>query len=266
MDSENRAAQERPYWDMKERGDWAGLIAALASDDDDVLTLVTNILAQNGIAEAASAFVPLLSHPSPRVRSVTAMCAGRLAREVTLKGGTPDPVLVEPLVALFSAEKDSNARFALEQYDDPRAKAALGNTYDPLAAQALVDSMHDASLTIGARQAAATDLGKLAEALPACDARDWVVDRLVDASTDEEGPLRYSAVGALGHMADPRCFDALMAALGDTGWMVRGEAADGLGRLRDPRALPALERMTGSPDDNDRFVALRAWRAIRGEA
>lgn len=265
MDIEQQVKKERPYFNMQERGDFASLIAGLKNRDEDVVVLCANLLAQNGVASAGEPLARLLKHPSPRVRNVGVSSMGRLASEMRRSARKPDPAWVPPLIeALSDPALRDNATWALKQFDDPRAIAALGVSYDPQAAQQLASRMNDRLLDVSLRQDAAGKLGEMAVATPPGEARNWLIDQLIEASTGADGPVRYSAVTALGRTADPRSFDPLVKALGDAGWMVRGAAAEGLAALRDPRAIPALQDLSRSADDSDRASAQQALKAIRG--
>jgi HEAT repeat protein len=125
------------------------------------------------------------------------------------------------------------------------------------------------------------------------EAREMVVDVLIQALGDQEAEVRRWAAWALGKIKDPRAVEHLIQALGDpnaevrswaalalgsigdaraiepliqalrdlNGWM-RSKAAEVLGRIGDPLAVGPLIQALGDPDTEVRWGATEALGRI----
>ena len=81
------------------------------------------------------------------------------------------------------------------------------------------------------------------------------------AASDESYLVRAAALKALGETRDPRAFDVLVRAVGESSWngVVAGGAARGLAELMDPRAVdPLLEAARFGKDEGLRRAAMGA--------
>jgi len=140
------------------------------------------------------------------------------------------PILVERLLA----ERDTDifrlnwrlAALCLAEVDDPRRR--LGPVVDRLEAGLL-----ECASEWWARDRFAEAMGRLRT--------DGMRARLVEALQHEDDYVRWAASEALGHMADPRTVDALLARLDVEDWhAVRGSLIKALGQIGDRRAVPVL--------------------------
>lgn len=189
-------------------------------------------------APAAEALLPLLDDSDPVVRMHAAQAIGRLAY----------PPALEPLLGLLQ-DDDAGVREYAAQY----GFCILGE----VAFQPLLSALADARGDV--RAGAAVALGSLVsrDALWAVPERMMgrypyalsdagkarVVDALIAATEDEDGLVRYRAIGALGWQGDPRAAPVLVQALADADPDVRVAAVDGLHQCGVRTAAPLLVRM-----------------------
>jgi len=191
-------------------------------------------LAEARAVPAAEALIPLLADPDPVVRMESTQAIGRLTY----------PPALEPLLGLL---KDDDA--GVREYAAQYGFCMLGEVaFQPLLA-ALTDVRVGAAVALGSlvsRDALwagpESMMGRYPYALSdAGKAR--VVDALIAAAEDEDGLVRYRAIGALGWHGDPRAAPVLVQALADADPDVRVAAVDGLHQCGVRTAAPLLVRM-----------------------
>jgi HEAT repeat protein len=125
-----------------------------------------------------------------------------------------------------------------------RVVETLGKIRDPLATEALIQTLGDQELLV--RYEAAEALGKIRE--------DRALDPLINALQDNEYLVRKSVATSLGRLGFPKAIEPLEQALKDLSSGVRREAAG------------SLDKLGWTPkNDTERayyLIALERWREV----
>ncbi len=134
-----------------------------------------------------------------------------------------------------------------------QAALAIGETRAPWARELLIEAMGHTNPKV--RRAVAAALGNFRSA----DAASALIG---PAQNDASYFVRSAALTALGKTRDPRAFDVLAAAVGESSWngTVEAGAMRGLAELGDARAMPLVR--DAARDERDEGVRRAAVSAI----
>jgi HEAT repeat protein len=243
----NLSASAADISDMKDRGDYRGLIRALRSSDIDVQWRASTALAELG----TEGMDHLLSGLRTRNKDI------RLGIIEAL-GEIRDPRAVDPLISLL-ADRNNEIRW--------EAALALGEIGDLRAIEPLREALYDPDRYVRYGAAVALEnLGwspKNAEeyAFLLAGKQDWkalsllgnpAVRALAQAAKDLEKSVRVSAIRTLGQIGDEKAIPAIFVALRDPEDQVRWEAVMaaqkcGISSKFLPRALSKRPRTRKSP-------------------
>jgi HEAT repeat protein len=168
-------------------------------------------------------------------------------------------VLLEQLANLLAADPDASvrrnaanalARYAYRAEVGELPKSALHRTRT-----ALLSALRSEAEQPDVRAAALGSAGYFSD--------DEVRGELRVRSDDEQ--TRLGALRGMGHSADPRWLDVILAAVTDDEEEAREEAARAAGEIEDERAVGALADLVDDPSTDVRLAALRSLGQIGGE-
>ncbi len=94
---------------------------------------------------------------------------------------------------------------------------------------------------------------------------DNIIEKLIEALTDGDSSVRWSAAGALGAMRSEKAVDLLIEALTDGDSSVRWSAAGALGVMKSEKAVDLLIEALTDEDRSVRWSAAGALGAMRSE-
>ena len=213
--------------------------AQLRSSDEEERRQAVLMLAATGERTAASAILPALNDPSPRVRSLA----------INSLASFGDKSFVPLIAARLAQDKTAFVRKV--------AAYGLGRLQSSEATPALVAALKDKDIEV--RGAAAVSLGEYQDAT--------AIPALISALSDKQEFVRAQAARALGAngRASAQTVPILVKLLtSDKDPEVKRQAATALGLIGERSALPALERAQHSPDPYLSQAALEAISRIQG--
>ena len=196
-----------------------------------------------------SIYALALADPSPDVRGGAAAAIEE----------DQNAVLLEQLVNLLTEDPDAsvrrNAATALARYAYRAEVGELPESALQRTRAALLSALRSEAEPSDVRAAALGSVGYFSDA----EVRGELRVRYDNAQT------RLGALRGMGHSADPRWLDVILATFNDDEADAREEAARAAGEIEDERALAALADLVDDPSTDVRLAALRSLGQIGGE-
>lgn len=135
------------------------------------------------------------------------------------------------------------------------------STYLPQLRATVTAALRDATSDSARSRAAAAEA--LADAKE--DDKQAACDALVKLAADAEPNVRFTALAALGRLAEARTLDAILPRFDDEVGMVREAAVIAAAQLRDARALPRVRKALADERPEVRFQAVISLAELAGE-